>query len=58
MITGSLTLSPPASTLDCPSGQRVVLASVSYTNVAVSEPNAGTEPITGTFSRVFFPEVI
>jgi hypothetical protein len=57
-ITGSLTLSPPASTLDCPSGQRVVLASVSYTNVAVSEPNAGTEPIPGTFSRVFFPEVI
>lgn len=57
-ITGSLTLSPPASTLDCPSGQRVVLASVSYTNVAVSEPNAGTEPIPGTFSRVFFPEVV
>ena len=57
-ITGSLTLSPPASTLDCPSGQRVVLASVSYTNVAVSEPNAGTAPIPGTFSRVFFPEVI
>jgi hypothetical protein len=22
--------------------------------VAVSEPNAGTEPIPGTFSRVFF----
>jgi hypothetical protein len=57
-ITDSLTLSPPPSTLDCPGGQRVVLASVSYTNVAVSEPNAGTEPIPGTFSRVFFPEVV
>jgi hypothetical protein len=53
-ITGSLTLMPPASTLDCPGGQRVVLASVSYTNVAVSEPAAGTEPIPGTFSRTFF----
>ena len=53
-ITGSLTLMPPPSTLDCPGGQRDVLASVSYTNVAVSEPNAGTEPIPGTFSRVFF----
>ncbi len=57
LITGSLTLSPPASTLDCPSGQHVVLARVSYTNVAVSEPNAGTEPIPGTFSRIFFPQV-
>src|SRR5215218_1912393 len=53
-ITGSLTLMPPPSTLDCPGGQHEVLASVSYTNVAVSEPNAGTEPIPGTFSRVFF----
>jgi hypothetical protein len=53
-ITGSLTLMPPPSTLDCPGGQREVLASVSYTNVAVSEPNAGTAPIAGTFSRVFF----
>jgi hypothetical protein len=53
-ITDSLTLMPPASTLDCPGGQREVLASVSYTNVAVSEPNAGTEAIPGTFSRTFF----
>ena len=53
-ITGSLTLSPPPSTLNCPPGQSEVLVSVSYTNVAVSEPNAGTEPIPGTFSRTFF----
>jgi hypothetical protein len=53
-ITDSLTLSPPASTLDCPGGQHVVLARVSYTNVSVSEPAAGTESIPGTFSRVFF----
>jgi hypothetical protein len=53
-ITDSLTLSPPASTLDCPSGQHDVLARVSYTNVSVSEPAAGTETIPGTFSRTFF----
>ncbi|MCI0438545.1 MAG: hypothetical protein L0177_05380 [Chloroflexi bacterium] len=53
-ITGSLTLSPPASTLECPPGQNRVLVSVAYTNVAVSEPNAGTESIPGTFSRTFF----
>jgi len=53
-ITGSLTLAPPATTLACPSGQRRVLLSVSYTNVAVSEPAAGTENILGTFSRTFF----
>jgi hypothetical protein len=53
-ITDSLTLSPPPSTLDCPGGQRAVLASVSYTNVSVSEPAAGTQTIPGTFSRVFF----
>jgi hypothetical protein len=53
-ISGSLTLMPPPTTLDCPGGQREVLVSVSYTNVAVSEPNAGTEPIPGTFSRTFF----
>jgi hypothetical protein len=52
-ITDSLTLSPPASTLDCPGGQHSVLANVSYTNVSVSEPAAGTQPIPGTFSRVF-----
>jgi hypothetical protein len=53
-ITGSLTLSPPASSLDCPPGQQEVLVSVVYTNVAVSEPAAGSEPIPGTFSRTFF----
>jgi hypothetical protein len=53
-ITDSLTLNPPPTTLDCPPGQKVVLVSVSYTNVAVSAPGAGTESIPGTFSRTFF----
>jgi hypothetical protein len=51
-ITGSLTLMPPASTLDCPGGQREVLANVSYTNVQVSG-GGDTESIPGTFSRTF-----
>ena len=51
-ITGSLTLSPPASTLDCPGGQREVLANVSYTNVQVSG-GGDTADIPGTFSRTF-----
>jgi len=54
-ITDSLTLMPPPNTaLTCPGGQHVVLVSVSYTNVAVSAPGAGTEAIPGTFSRTFF----
>ena len=53
-ITGSLTLSPPANTLNCPPGQREVLASVSYTNVAVSG-GGDTATIPGTFEKVFFP---
>ena len=53
-ISNSLTLEPPASTLDCPNGQREVLASVSYSNVTVSAAGTGTEAILGTFSRTFF----
>jgi hypothetical protein len=53
-ITGSLTLKPPSSTLECPPGQMRVLVSVTYTNVQVSEPNAGTESIPGTFTKIFF----
>jgi hypothetical protein len=53
-ITDSLTLSPPANTtLTCPGGQHVVLASVSYNNVQVSG-GGDTESIPGTFSRTFF----
>jgi hypothetical protein len=51
-VTGSLTLSPPASTLNCPGGQHEVLLSVSYTNVSVSAPGAGSFAISGTFSAV------
>jgi hypothetical protein len=53
-ITGSLTLYPPATTLSCPPGQHIVLVEVSYSNVQVSEPAAGTFNIPGTFSKVFY----
>src|SRR5204863_6996351 len=40
-IRASLSVDPPPTTLDCPGGQRLVLVSVSYTNVSVSAPGAG-----------------
>jgi hypothetical protein len=56
-ITGCLSVDPPPTTLTCPNGQDLVLISVSYTNVSVSAPGAGscnTSP--GTFSANFFPQ--
>jgi hypothetical protein len=50
-VSASLTLSPPPSDISCPSGQSLQLASVSYTNVAITDTTNGvTEPIGGTFS--------
>jgi hypothetical protein len=50
-VTASLTLSPPPSNISCPPGQSLALASVSYTNVAITDTTNGiTEPIPGTFS--------
>jgi hypothetical protein len=56
-ITACLTVEPPPTELTCPNGQRLVLVSVSYTNVSVSAPGAGdcnTSP--GTFAANFFPQ--
>ena len=54
-ISQTLTLSPPsAGGFTCPSGQKLVLAFVSYTNVAITDTTNGvTETIPGTFSRCF-----
>jgi hypothetical protein len=51
-VTSSLTLNPPGSGgFTCPSGQRLDIAQVSYTNVAVTDTTNGiTEPVSGTFS--------
>jgi hypothetical protein len=49
-VNGSLTLTPPATTLSCPSGQKATLFSLSYTDVSITDTTNGiTEPIPGTF---------
>jgi hypothetical protein len=52
-ITSSLTVSPPPSDITCPSGQTLQLASVTYTNVQLTDTTTpvGPETVgTGTFS--------
>lgn len=51
-VSASLTLTPPsAGSFTCPSGQTLMLYSVSYTNVAITDTtNNVSEPIPGTFS--------
>lgn len=55
-INGTLTLSPPsAGTFTCPGGQHLVLASVSYTNVSLTDvTNNLSANLPGTFSRTFY----
>jgi hypothetical protein len=49
-VNGSLTLTPPATTLTCPPGQKATLISLAYTNVSITDLTNGiTEPIPGTF---------
>jgi hypothetical protein len=54
-ISQTLTLHPPsAGAFSCPSGQSLVLAFVSYSNVAIRDTTNGiSESIPGTFSRCF-----
>jgi hypothetical protein len=54
-ITASLTVSPPGpGTFSCPNGQRLVLASVTYSNVMITDlTNNIQEAISGTFSKIF-----
>jgi hypothetical protein len=50
-VTASLTVSPPPSDISCPPGQSLELASVSYTNVVLTDTtNNVVQPIPGTFS--------
>ena len=50
-VTGKLSVSPPAANLDCPGGQVLRLAEVSYENVTLTdEDNNVSAPISGTFS--------
>src|SRR5205809_667492 len=51
--TATLTIQPPPSDITCPNGQRLELASATYTGVSITDtttmPNV-TESIPGTFS--------
>jgi hypothetical protein len=48
-VTASLTVEPPDSTLTCPPGQSLETASVTYSNISITDStNNITEPIPGT----------
>jgi len=50
-VKASLTVSPPPSDISCPPGQSLQLASVSYTNVTITDSTNGvSEPVAGTFT--------
>ena len=55
-ITASLDVDPPPSPLDCPNGQRLVLACVTYTNITLTDTTNGVSAdVQGSVSRTFFP---
>jgi hypothetical protein len=49
-VTASLTVSPPPSDISCPPGQSLELASVSYTNVTLTDTTNNVSVSLGTFS--------
>jgi hypothetical protein len=54
-VDGVVMLSPPPSTLYCPGGQHAMLASITYTNVQISDTDHDVyRDIRGTFFRTFF----
>ena len=55
-ITHSVTVAPPPSPLSCPNVQRLVLACVTYSNIALTDTTNGIDAdIPGSVSRTFFP---
>jgi hypothetical protein len=54
-IVASLTAGPPsAGGFSCPSGQRLVLASVSYTNIVLTDTSSNVSTSVTDASRTFF----
>jgi hypothetical protein len=54
-IQASLTAGPPsAGDFSCPGGQRLVLASVAYTNIVLTDTTNGVTAALPDVSRVFF----
>jgi hypothetical protein len=57
-VTTSLTVSPPPSDISCPPGQSLELASVTYTNVTLTDTTNGISITLGDFSSgCLLPEV-
>jgi len=52
-VDGSLSASPPPSTLTCPSGQTFVLACVSYTGITLTDNTNGVTANIPDVSRTF-----
>jgi hypothetical protein len=53
--TGSITVAPPGpGDFSCPNGQKLVLASVSYTNITLTGEGGDTANVSGTLSKTFF----
>ncbi len=54
-ITASLDIAPPPSPLECPNGQRLVLACVTYADIALTDTTNGiSADVQGSVSRTFF----
>jgi hypothetical protein len=54
-VVASLSAGPPsAGAFSCPPGQRLVLASVSYTNIVLTETTNGVSTSVADASRIFF----
>ena len=54
-VQASLTTSAPtAGDFECPPGQRLVLASVTYSNIVLTDTTNGTSTSVADVSRVFF----
>lgn len=54
-VTASLTISPPSSTLDCPNGQSLVLACVTYSNIFLMDTTNGIDgSAPSAVSKTFF----
>jgi hypothetical protein len=54
-VQASLTAGPPsAGSFSCPNGQRLVLASVSYTNIVLTDTTNGVSTSLPDASRTFF----
>jgi hypothetical protein len=49
-VTASLTVNPPPSDISCPNGQRLELASVSYTDVTLTDTTNNVSISLGDFS--------